>query len=100
MVPAALSGIMASFILAFSRALGETMIVALAANGAPNVTANPLEAVQTMTAYIVQISLGDTPRGTIEYKTLFAVGFTLFCITLLMNILSQWLTRRFREEYE
>ncbi len=100
MVPAALSGITASFILAFSRAIGETMIVVLAAGATPNFTMNPLESIQTMTAYIVQISLGDVPRGTIEYQTLFAVGFTLFLFTLLMNILSALLVRRFREEYE
>ncbi len=100
MVPAALSGIMASIILAFSRAIGETMIVVLAAGATPKFTFNPLESIQTMTGYIVQISLGDTPRGTIEYHTLFAVGFTLFLLTLLMNILSAWVTRRFREAYE
>ena len=100
MVPAALSGIMASIILAFSRAIGETMIVVLAAGSTPKFTFNPLESIQTMTGFIVQISLGDTPRGTIEYKTLFAVGFTLFLLTLLMNVLSSWVTRRFREVYE
>ena len=100
MVPAALSGIMASIILAFSRAIGETMIVVLAAGSTPKFTFNPLESIQTMTGFIVQISLGDTPRGTIEYKTLFAVGFTLFLLTLLMNVLSAWVTRRFREVYE
>jgi phosphate transport system permease protein len=100
MVPAALSGIMASFILAFSRAVGETMIVALAAGATPRFTFNPLDSIQTMTGFIVQISLGDTPRGTIEYQTLFAVGFTLFVMTLLMNVLSLWLTAKFREEYE
>jgi len=99
-VPAALSGIVASFILAVSRAIGETMAVAIAAGNLPNLTLNPLESVQTMTAYIVQASLGDTPRGTIVYQTLFAVGMTLFLITLAMNILSQWILSRFREEYE
>ena len=100
MVPAALSGIMASIILALSRAIGETMVVTMLAGATPNFTLNPLDAVQAMTAYIVQISLGDTPRGTIEYQTLFAVGFTLFLMTLVMNILSQWFTRRYREEYD
>ena len=100
MVPAALSGIMASIILAFSRAVGETMIVVLAAGSTPNMSANPLESMQAMTGYIVQISLGDTPRGTVEYETLFAVGFTLFLMTLALNIASMWITRRFREEYE
>lgn len=100
MVPAALSGIMASIILAFSRAIGETMIVVLAAGSTPRFSFQPLESIQTMTGYIVQISLGDTPRGGIEYKTLFAVGLTLFLMTLLMNMLSLWLTNRFREEYD
>lgn len=99
-VPAALSGIIASFILAVSRAIGETMAVTIAAGNLPNMTLNPLESIQTMTAYIVQASLGDTPRGTIVYQTLFAVGMTLFLITLAMNILSQWVLSRFREEYE
>jgi phosphate transport system permease protein len=100
MVPAALSGIMASIILAFSRAVGETMIVALAAGATPKFSFNPLESIQTMTGFIVQISLGDTPRGSLAYETLFAVGFTLFMMTLLMNAFSLWLTQKFREEYE
>jgi len=99
-VPAALSGIIASFILGISRAIGETMAVTIAAGALPQITANPFEAVQTMTAYIVAVSLGDTPVGTIEYKTIFAVGFALFVITLLMNILSQFVLRRFQEQYE
>lgn len=99
-VPAALSGIIASFILAISRAIGETMAVTIAAGNLPNLTLNPLESIQTMTAYIVQVSLGDTPQGTIVYQTLFAVGMTLFLITLGMNILSQWILARFREEYQ
>ena len=99
-VPAALSGIIASFILAISRAIGETMAVTIAAGNLPNMTLNPLESIQTMTAYIVSVSLGDTPQGTIVYQTLFAVGMTLFVITLVMNILSQWVLARFREEYE
>ncbi|MCL0101906.1 phosphate ABC transporter permease subunit PstC [Dehalococcoidia bacterium] len=98
-VPAAFSGIVASFILATSRAIGETMIVTLAAGATPKLTANPLESIQTMTAYIVQIGLGETPFGTIEYKTIFAVGFVLFCITLAMNIFGHWLVRRLRENY-
>ncbi len=81
-VPAALSGIVASFILAISRAIGETMAVTIAAGNMPNLTLNPLESIQTMTAYIVQASLGDTPQGTLAYQTLFAVGMTLFLITL------------------
>lgn len=99
-VPAALSGIIASFILAISRAIGETMAVTIAAGNMPNLTANPLEAIQTMTAYIVSVSLGDTPFGTIEYKTIFAVGFTLFLLTLAMNVVSQVVLERFREQYE
>jgi phosphate transport system permease protein len=99
-VPAALSGIIASFILAISRAIGETMAVTIAAGSLPNLTLNPLESIQTMTAYIVQVSRGDTPQGTIVYRTLFAVGMTLFLFTLAMNILSQWVLGRFREEYE
>jgi len=98
--PAALSGIVASFILAVSRAIGETMAVALAAGATPRLTLNPLESVQTMTAYIVQVSLGDTPYGSLEYRTIFAVGLVLFLITLAMNLLSQRITRRFREVYE
>lgn len=99
-VPAALSGIIASFILGLSRAVGETMAVTIAAGNLPNLTLNPLESMQTMTAYIVQASLGDTPQGTIVYRTLFAVGMTLFLATLAMNILSQWVLAKFREEYQ
>ena len=99
-VPAALSGIVASFLLAVSRAVGETMIVALAAGGTPNLTYDPLEAVQTMTAYIVQVSLGDTAQGSIEFRTIFAVGMTLFLMTLVMNVISQYLLSKFREVYE
>ncbi len=99
-VPAALSGIVASFILAISRAIGETMIVTLAAGATPNLTWNPLDSVQTMTAYIVQVSLGDTPQGSLEFRTIFAVGMTLFLMTLAMNVASQYLLQRFREVYE
>ncbi|MGD2047748.1 MAG: phosphate ABC transporter permease subunit PstC [Gemmatimonadota bacterium] len=99
-VPAALSGVIASFILAISRAIGETMAVTIAAGNLPNMTMNPFESIQTMTAYIVQVSLGDTPQGTIVYRTLFAVAMTLFLITLAMNVLSQWVLSRFREEYQ
>ena len=99
-VPAALSGIIASFLLALSRAIGETMAVAIAAGSTPNLTLNPLESVQTMTAYIVQISLGEAPYGSIEYRTIFAVGLTLFLITLLMNLVSAAVLKRFREVYE
>lgn len=99
-VPAALSGIIASFILAISRAIGETMIVTIAAGATPKLTLNPLESVQTMTAYIAQVSMGETPQGTIEYKTIFAVGLTLFFITLMMNIISNAVLRKYREVYE
>jgi phosphate transport system permease protein len=99
-VPAALSGIVASFILAVSRAVGETLIVAIAAGQSPNLTLNPLVPVETMTAYIVQVSLGDTPTGTLEFKTIFAVGMTLFLLTLGLNIVSHRLVSRFRERYE
>ena len=88
-IPASLSGIIASFVLAISRAIGETMIVALAAGLTPNLTLNPLESVQTMTAYIVQVSLGDTPFGSIEYRTVFAVALLLFLFTLVLNILGK-----------
>ena len=98
--PAALSGIVASYILAISRAIGETMAVTIAAGARPNLTANPFEAVQTMTAYIVSVSLGDTPHGTIEFKTIFAVGLTLFFMTLVMNLVSARITRRYREVYD
>jgi len=99
-VPAALSGIAAAFILAISRAVGETMIVAIAAGQQPKLTLNPLESIETMTAYIVQVSLGDTPHGTLEYQTIFAVGMMLFLMTLGMNVASHLLARRFREVYE
>ena len=99
-VPASLSGIVASFVLAASRAIGETMVVTLAAGATPKMTLNPLESIQTMTAYIVQVSLGDTPAGTVEYKTIFAVVALLFSITLGMNIIAHRVLRRFREVYE
>lgn len=98
-VPSAMSGVMAAFILAISRAIGETMAVTLAAGATPKMTLNPFESVQTMTAYIVQVSLGDTPFGTIEYKSIFAVGLVLFIMTLFMNILSQWARSRYQEVY-
>lgn len=88
-IPYSLSGIIASFILAISRAIGETMIVTLAAGATPKLTLNPFESIQTMTAYIVQVSLGDTPAGSIEYQTLFAVALLLFLITLVLNIIGK-----------
>ena len=98
-VPAAFSGITAAFILAASRAIGETMIVAIAAGQQPRLTGNPFVPIETMTAYIVQVSLGDTPQGTIEYRTIFAVGMLLFAMTFGLNLISTWLRERFREEY-
>jgi phosphate transport system permease protein len=98
-LPAAFSGITAAFILAVSRAIGETMIVAIAAGQQPRLTANPLVPVETMTAYIVQVSLGDTPQGTLEYRTIFAVGMLLFVGTFILNLVSAWLRKRYREEY-
>jgi len=98
-VPAAFSGITAAFILAVSRAVGETMIVAIAAGQQPRLTGNPFVPIETMTAYIVQVSLGDTPQGTIEYRTIFAVGMLLFLMTFALNLISTWLRERFREEY-
>ncbi|MBF2078358.1 MAG: phosphate ABC transporter permease subunit PstC [Synechococcales cyanobacterium T60_A2020_003] len=99
-IPAALSGIVASFILAVSRAIGETMIVTLAAGQNPRLGLNPLVPVQTMTSFIVQVSLGDTPAGSLAYKTIFVVGMTLFLITLVLNLFSFWFVRRFREKYD
>ncbi len=98
--PAALSGITAAIILAFSRAIGETMIVAIAAGQQARLTLNPLIPVETITAFIVQISLGDTPHGTLEYKTIFVCGMTLFIMTFMLNILSFRLKKRFQEVYQ
>ena len=99
-VPAAISGIIASFVLAISRAVGETMIVLIAAGGQPNWSFDPREAVQTMTAFIAATGQGDVPTGSLEYKTIFAVGATLFAMTLVMNLFSIRLVRKFREVYE
>ena len=98
-VPAALSGIIAAFILALSRAIGETMLVTIAAGATPRMGFNPMESIQTMTAYIVQLSLGEAPVGSLEYNTIFAVGLLLFCMTLVMNLLGFWVVSRFREKY-
>lgn len=99
-LPAALSGVLASFILGLSRAVGETMIVAIAAGLQPRLTMNPLVPIETVTAYIVQVSLGDTPTGTIEYMTIFSAGMTLFMMTFVLNIVSYLLRKRFREVYD
>jgi phosphate transport system permease protein len=99
-VPAALSGIIASFVLAISRAIGETMIVLIAAGQQPTLTLDPRSTVETMTAFIAATGNGDVPRGSIEYKTIFAVGLTLFIATYAMNIIATRLVRRFREVYE
>lgn len=97
--PAAFSGISSAYILGLSRAVGETMIVAIAAGMQPNLTLNPLEPAQTITAYIVQVSLGDLPHGSTGYQTIFAAGLTLFLITFVFNLAGYWLRRRFREVY-
>jgi phosphate transport system permease protein len=99
-LPAALSGIVAAIIVAVSRAVGETMIVALAAGAGPNLTLNPFEAAETMTGYIARISGGDVSYGSIDYQSVFAVGLTLFVITLIFNMVSGYVVRRFREVYE
>ncbi|MCA9234780.1 MAG: phosphate ABC transporter permease subunit PstC [Planctomycetales bacterium] len=99
-VPAALSGIMASFLLAIARAIGETMAVTLAAGATPQMTLNPLKSVQTMTAYIVEVSQGDAAAGTPEHRSIFAVGLTLFVMTLALNVFAQMILKRMREKYE
>jgi len=100
LLPAALSGIAAAVILAMSRAVGETMAVVLAAGTNPQFTLDPTKSVQTMTAFIVQISLGDTPTESIQFKALFAVGATLFAMTFTLNLISAWIVRRYRNIYE
>lgn len=98
-VPAATSGIAAAYILGISRAVGETMILAVAAGMQPNLTFNPLEPAATITAYIVQVALGDLPHGSIGYQTIFAAGLSLFLMTLLFNLIGLWMRKRFREAY-
>ncbi len=100
MVPAASSGIIVSIILAFSRAIGETMIVAIAAGQQPRLTLNPLVPIETITAYIVQVSLGDVAHGSLEYKTIFAAGITLFLFTFILNNISYYIRKKFKEQYE
>ncbi|MEJ8757856.1 phosphate ABC transporter permease subunit PstC [Pontibacter sp. H259] len=100
LVPAASSGILVSIILAISRAVGETMIVAIAAGQQPRLTANPLVPVETITTYIVQVSLGDVPHGSLEYRTIFAAGITLFIFTFALNNLSFWIRKKYQEKYD
>jgi len=98
--PSAISGVVASFILAISRAIGETMIVSLAAGGKPALTLNPLDAIQTMTAYIVTVSQGETPQGSVEYNSIFAVGLLLFFLTLIMNLIGRFIVTKYAQNYE
>src|SRR5687768_2763491 len=98
-VPAAFSGIASAYILGISRAVGETMILAVAAGMQPNLTLNPLEPAATITSYIVQVALGDLPHGSVGYQTIFAAGLTLMLLTLMFNLLGYWLRKRFREAY-
>lgn len=100
MVPAASSGIIISIILAISRALGETMIVAIAAGQEPNLTFNPVNSVETITTYIVQVSMGDVPQNSLEYRTIFAAGMTLFVFTFILNNISFWMRKKFQNKYE
>jgi len=100
LVPAASSGIVVSVILAISRAIGETMIVAIAAGQNPQFTFDPTVPIETITAYIVQVSSGDVPQGTIAYKTIFAAGITLFVLTFILNNISYWIKTRYQEKYE
>ncbi len=98
-VPAALSGIIAAFVLGLSRAIGETMLVTIAAGATPRLTFNPIESIQTMTAYIVQLALGEAANGSIEYQSIYAVGILLFLITFSMNTLGHWIVKRWRNVY-
>ncbi|MEM6715240.1 MAG: phosphate ABC transporter permease subunit PstC [Cyanobacteria bacterium P01_C01_bin.147] len=99
-LPSALSGIVSAIILGVSRAVGETMIVTLAAGQSPTLTLDPRVSIQTMTSFIVQVTKGDAPYGSLEFKTLFAVGMTLFVITLVLNLISYWFVRKYQEKYE
>jgi len=99
-VPAALSGVMASFVLALSRAVGETLIVTIAAGLRPNITASPFESIQTITAAIVRTVQGEAPRGSLDYQALFALGLALFVVTLSLNLIGRWIVKRHRLKYE
>jgi phosphate transport system permease protein len=98
-VPAAFSGIASAYILGISRAVGETMILAVAAGMQPNLSLNPLEPAATITSYIVQVALGDLPHGSVGYQTIFAAGLTLMLLTLMFNLMGYWLRRKYREAY-
>jgi phosphate transport system permease protein len=100
LVPAASSGIIVSVILAVSRAIGETMIVAIAAGMQPNLTLDPTVPIQTITTYIVQISMGDVPHGSLEYRTIFAAGISLFILTFILNNLSFWFKKKYQQKYD
>ncbi|POY35806.1 phosphate ABC transporter permease subunit PstC [Solitalea longa] len=100
MLPAASSGVIVSVILAISRAIGETMIVAVAAGQEPRFTFNPLNSIETITTYIVQVSMGDVPQNSIEFRSIFAAGITLFGLTFILNNISFWMKRKFVEKYE
>ncbi len=100
LIPAASSGILASVVLALARAIGETMIVAIAAGQQPRLTLNPLVPIETVTTYIVQVSLGDVPHGSLEYRTIFAAGMVLFLFTVVLSTISFFVNRRFRQQYE
>ena len=100
LIPAATSGIVSSIILAFSRAIGETMIVAIAAGQQPRLTLDPTVPIETITAYIVQVSLGDVAHGSLEFRTIFAAGITLFIFTFILNNISFWINRKYRQQYD
>jgi phosphate transport system permease protein len=100
LVPAASSGIISAVILALSRAIGETMIVAIAAGQQPRFTLNPLVPIETITTYIVQVSSGDVPNNSLEFKTIFAAGFSLFIFTFILNNISFWINKKFHQQYE
>jgi len=100
LIPAASSGIIASVILALARAIGETMIVAIAAGQQPRLTLDPTVPIETITTYIVQVSMGDVPHGSLEYKTIFAAGITLFALTFLLNNISFWINKKYQQKYE